>query len=166
MTNKRIIGLVVIVLLVIIGYYYWRTTSQSTALGSGEVTSSDGDLSSSAKSKMDSGAVNLDGRPSSSGYSDSGYSSAPKAPAAQPAPIATPISTPAAAPANNLPTEDTLNTNAPNGMAFGGSGIFQWYRQGNLTWRINTKSGSMCVAFATMDEWAKPLVYTHGCGNA
>jgi len=75
--------------------------------------------------------------------------------------VPSPTSTPAA-----LPVSDTVAPNPPNGLAFGGTGKFQWYRQGNLTWRVNTASGSTCIAFATMEEWQKPLVYRHGCGNA
>ena len=65
-----------------------------------------------------------------------------------------------------LPVSDTVSPNPPNGLAFGGTGKFQWYRQGNLTWRINTESGSSCIAFATIEEWRKPIVSTHGCGNS
>lgn len=108
-----------------------------------------------------------------------------KAPAPAPAPAAAPIATPstvsaattptaavtptpaatvpATATPSSAPTNDTLERNAPSGMAFGGSGRFQWYRQGNLTWRIDTRSGSTCVDFATMDEWQKPIVYSNGC---
>jgi hypothetical protein len=60
---------------------------------------------------------------------------------------------------------DTLQPNAPNGMAFGGRGVYQWYREGNLTWRLNTETGASCVAYATMDEWRKPLVLRNGCGG-
>ena len=84
---------------------------------------------------------------------------------AQPA-VAQPYQNVSEPTSGDLPTVDTLSPNAPAGMAFGGSGKFQWYRQGNLTWRINTQSGSSCIAFATMDEWQKPIVYQHGCGNA
>ena len=84
---------------------------------------------------------------------------APIASAFPPTTVATP--TPSA-----LPVSDTVSPNPPNGLAFGGTGKFQWYRQGNLTWRVNTASGSTCIAFATMDEWQKPIVYSHGCGNA
>ena len=38
-----------------------------------------------------------------------------------------------------MPTSDSQSANAPNGMRFGGSGTYQWYRQGNLTWRIDTR---------------------------
>jgi hypothetical protein len=50
-------------------------------------------------------------------------------------------------------------------MKFGGGGVYQWYRQGNLTWRINTQTGASCIVYATMEEWRKPIVMQHGCGN-
>jgi hypothetical protein len=64
-----------------------------------------------------------------------------------------------------LPTSDSQSPNAPNGMRFGGSGNYQWYRQGNLTWRIDTASGRSCIIYATMEEWRKQIVYSHGCGR-
>ena len=63
------------------------------------------------------------------------------------------------------PMTDTATANAPNGMRFAGSGTYQWYRQGNLTWRINTASGQSCIVYATMDEWRKQIVMSHGCGR-
>ena len=60
---------------------------------------------------------------------------------------------------------DSLPPNAPNGAAFAGTGAYQWYRQGDLTWRVDTKSGASCVDYATIEEWSKPLVYSHGCGR-
>ena len=65
-----------------------------------------------------------------------------------------------------LPVSDTIAPNPPNGAVFTGSGKFQWYRQGNITWRVNSGNGAACVAFATMEEWQKQIVYTHGCGTA
>lgn len=61
--------------------------------------------------------------------------------------------------------QDTLQPIPPNGAAFAGRGEYQWYREGNLTWRLNTETGASCVAYATMAEWKKPLVFTHGCGR-
>jgi hypothetical protein len=60
---------------------------------------------------------------------------------------------------------DTISPNPPNGMVFSGSGHYQLYRQGNLTWRLNTDSGQSCVLFATDAEWKKPRVYRAGCGK-
>jgi hypothetical protein len=69
-----------------------------------------------------------------------------------------------AAPAN-LPATDSVPPNPTNGARFTGSGAYQWYRQGNLTWRVDTVSGGSCIAFATLEEWRKQIVYSHGCGR-
>jgi len=71
----------------------------------------------------------------------------------------------AAPPASNLPVSDTRTPNAPDGIRLSGSGGFQWYRQGNLTWRVNTQTGASCIIYATMEEWRKPIVLQHGCGR-
>jgi hypothetical protein len=60
---------------------------------------------------------------------------------------------------------DTISPNPPNGMVFSGTGKYQLYRQGNLTWRVNTESGQSCIIFATDEEWKKPKVYRAGCGR-
>jgi len=62
-----------------------------------------------------------------------------------------------------LPAADSIAPNPPNGMTFGGSGHFQLYRQGDLTWRLNTETGETCVLFATDEEWRKPKVFKAGC---
>ncbi len=46
-----------------------------------------------------------------------------------------------------------------------GTGKFELYRQGDLTWRLNTETGSTCILFATEKEWKKPLVYDNACIN-
>ncbi len=51
----------------------------------------------------------------------------------------------------------------PDGMRFGGNGAYQWYRQGNLTYRVDSRSGRSCIAYATMEEWRNPRVYRHAC---
>jgi hypothetical protein len=75
---------------------------------------------------------------------------------------------PAAAPSKAAagPVADTISPNPPNGMAFAGPGRFQVYRQGSLTWRLDTDTGQTCILFATNAEWRKPQVYRHGCGAA
>jgi len=62
-----------------------------------------------------------------------------------------------------LPVSDSIPRNPPAGMAFGGGGKYQWYRQGDITWRIDTVSGAACIDFATMDQWVRPIVYSRGC---
>ena len=92
------------------------------------------------------------------------------APAATPLPAAQPLAAGAytvgsgAAPAN-LPTADSVPPNPANGARFSGSGSYQWYRQGNLTWRVDTVNGRSCIDYATMEEWRKPIVTSHGCGR-
>ena len=61
------------------------------------------------------------------------------------------------------PAADSITPNPPNGETFGGSGHYQLYRQGDLTWRLNTDTGDTCVIFATDEEWHKPKVYKAGC---
>ncbi len=61
------------------------------------------------------------------------------------------------------PATDSIMPNPPNGETFGGSGHYQLYRQGDLTWRLNTDTGDTCVIFATDEEWHKPKVYKAGC---
>jgi hypothetical protein len=60
---------------------------------------------------------------------------------------------------------DTISANPPNGTVFAGRGKYQLYRQGDLTWRLNTETGQTCIIFATDDEWRKPRVYRAGCGT-
>lgn len=64
-----------------------------------------------------------------------------------------------------VPATDTISPNPPNGMTFSGSGRYQLYRQGNITWRLDTETGRSCVIFATDEEWRKPRVYRTGCGK-
>lgn len=103
------------------------------------------------------------------------------APAPVPAPVQAPIAAPApgAQPASspgtyttstgstpaNLPTRDSIAPNPPNEVRFSGSGNYQWYRQGNLTWRVDTVSGRSCIDYATLEEWRKQIVSSHGCGR-
>lgn len=68
--------------------------------------------------------------------------------------------------AGTVPASDTISPNPPNGMTFAGSGRYQLYRQGNITWRLDTETGRSCVIFATDDEWRKPRVYRAGCGKS
>ena len=73
---------------------------------------------------------------------------------------------PAAGSALTSPSADTILRNPPNGMAFSGSGKYQLYRQGDITWRLNTDTGNACILFATDAQWSRPEVYAHGCGPA
>ncbi|MBS1820622.1 MAG: hypothetical protein JST61_01395 [Acidobacteria bacterium] len=91
--------------------------------------------------------------------------------AAQPTAAASPSSTALITrsqqqpPAGTVPATDTISPNPPNGMTFAGSGRYQLYRQGNITWRLDTETGRSCIIFATDEEWRKPRVYRAGCGK-
>ena len=62
------------------------------------------------------------------------------------------------------PSADSNPRNPPNGMIFAGRGKYQLYRQGDITWRLNTDTGQACILFATDAEWGQPRVFQQGCG--
>jgi hypothetical protein len=66
----------------------------------------------------------------------------------------------------SAPATDSQSPDAPNGARFAGTGRYQVYRQGNLTYRFNTDTGQSCVLYATKEEWQRPEVYRHGCGSS
>jgi len=94
-------------------------------------------------------------------------SSTPGSGAPQPSPISAPggltARQPVLGPGEPPPAYDSLAPNPPNHVGFGGTGKYMWYRQGDLTWRVNSDTGAACIAFATMQQWARPLVYQNGC---
>ncbi|SEC48141.1 hypothetical protein [Terriglobus roseus] len=134
--GKRIFGIVVVLLALYLGYYaYQRHLATQAADGAIKID--------------DTGADTVKDDPT---------------PTAEQTPA--PAQKPRAA-IENRPTTatDSIQPNPPNGAAFTGTGKFQVYRQGNLTWRVNTETGANCILFATMEEWKKPVVYNHACGN-
>jgi hypothetical protein len=64
-----------------------------------------------------------------------------------------------------IPTAEPITRTPQNGIVPASGGKFQLYRQGDLTFRLNTESGQACVLFATQAQWSKTLVYEHGCSN-
>ena len=97
---------------------------------------------------------------------------APSAPS-----VAKIVQDPAAATADmvtsNLGSDDSSDDSGDNsnsgkastGMVFAGKGRYQLYRQGKITWRLNTDSGEACILFATEEEWHKQRVYENGCNS-
>ena len=175
--QKKILVFVVILVVVVVGWEIWTHNNAQTGLGSGEV------FDTGASKDTTESNTDMDGKPLGTVGPTPSRSDAPGTVNGEPvagSKITTndhPIDAlknridehidarPSPATPASLPTSDTIAPNPPNGLAFGGTGKFQWYRQGNLTWRVNTESGAACIAFATNDEWLKPIVYTHGCGN-
>jgi hypothetical protein len=88
----------------------------------------------------------------------------------QPQPAAAPQSTPptiaSSQPVAPIPASDSIPRNPPNGMLYAGGGKFQLYRQGDITWRLNTETGQACILFATEAQWSRTRVYQHGCANS
>ena len=187
---NRILIIVCIVALLLGGYLLYRQHTTGSAMGDGQVTENQ---SASEKSAMNSGATtsststDLDGQ-SIEAHPTPSRSDAPgtintepvapgastnQAPASQaPAPLAAqqgtlvgPNGRTVVGPGAAVPAGDSIAPNPPNGAVFTGTGKFQWYRQGNITWRVDSGSGSYCIAFATMEEWQKPIVYQNGCGT-
>ncbi len=68
-------------------------------------------------------------------------------------------------PAAGIPATDTQGPNAPNGMRFSGTGKYLLYRQGDITYRLDTDTGFSCIIYATDEQWKKPRVYHDGCGR-
>ena len=68
-------------------------------------------------------------------------------------------------PNGNAPATDSFPPSAPENIKFTGTGKYQLYRQGNITYRLNTDNGEECIMFATDEEWQKPRVWQHGCNR-
>jgi hypothetical protein len=63
-----------------------------------------------------------------------------------------------------LPASETMSRNPPDRTILAGTGRYELYRQGDITWRMDTATGQACVLFATEAMWRKSLIYEHGCG--
>jgi hypothetical protein len=144
MVRRIILGLVLVALIALcyLGYINWK---MKRSMLSGDVTSGPGEPLPSGTSLP--------------------------LPSASPTQRAGPVSRPNTAPeglpqAATYPATDSQGPESPEGARFAGSGRYQVYRQGNLTYRIDTSSGKTCVLYATEEEWRKPQVYQHGCGGS
>jgi len=174
---NRILIFVVAVIIVIGCFVLWKRSTAGTTFGGGEVTTRD---NGADQTKHDTSA-NIDG-PGEEVHPTPSRSDAPGTINTEPTGGATnnqpgaaqypparniePQATPVAGTGTMPPAYDTVNPNPPERVGFGGTGKFMWYRQGNLTWRVNSATGVACIAFATMEEWEKAIVYSHGCGNS
>jgi hypothetical protein len=152
--GRRVLIVVVLLILALFAYMRYHTYDAKRAGGSGDVFSVD---SPSGTSKADTVVL---GSPENSQPANA-------APATERAPVL-PDATTRPVAATDAPVgsgSDTISPNPPNGMTFSGTGRYQVYRQGNLTWRIDTNTGRSCILFATDEEWKKPKVYRAGCGR-
>jgi hypothetical protein len=155
---RRILLIVLLLVLAAFVYVGYKSYDAKRSEASGDVFSRD---SSPVRMKSDT-TVPANSEDKAPGQQTVVYPAAPTAQATQPL---SDNPTPAAAPSGTTaaPGTDSISPNPPNGMAFSGTGHYQLYRQGNLTWRVNTDTGQTCILFATDEEWKKPKVYRNGC---
>lgn len=146
---KKIVGLLALIALVVVGIAWYRHRARMRALSSGEVFVRD----------QPSGPAKPLPPPAQAPAENEIATTATPQPA-NPAPA--PATEPTPAP---LPSSDSIPRNPPNGLAFAGSGRFQLYRQGDITWRLNTQTGETCILFATDAQWRLHRVYQAGCGT-
>jgi uncharacterized iron-regulated membrane protein len=151
--------LVIVLLLILAGFAYvgYNSYDAKRAEASGDVFSKD---SPADRTKAETGvAANPEDK-----VSEQPTSVNPAAVPGEPTPSAPDATVQTGGSAGAAaPGADTIGPNPPNGMVFSGTGHYQLYRQGNLTWRLNTDTGQTCILFATDEEWKKAKVYRNGC---
>ncbi|GAA3762562.1 hypothetical protein [Terriglobus aquaticus] len=160
---KRIVAAFILLAVLAASYWAYQRHQLAARLRNGDVTTSevrdsDGDIAHATPSRSDTpGTINTEPVAAAKTRNASTQSAS-----------LSQLQSEATAAIDNVaaPATDTEAPNAPNGARFAGSGRFQIYRQGNLTWRVNTDDGSSCILFATDQEWRKPIVYNHGCPNS
>ena len=144
---KQIFWVLILVVVVIFGAIWFGHRLKAHALNSGKAVARN---QAADKSK-----------PQISATPPAGQKSQPAQSAA-----ASPSTTAPGNAALTPPTADSIRRDPPSGAVFAGKGKFQLYRQGDITWRLDTDSGTACILFATDAQWSKPQVYSHGCGPA
>jgi len=177
---KRIVVIIAVVAVAAIGvFWYWQRAKQR-ALGSGKVyvkTPAPGQSPDQTKDQSawsTAAAAGSATPPQSddasqtapvpaSAQSASKPSATVEKSAAHPMPSARPAVTQPRG-ALEVPASDTIPRNPPSGLIFAGSGKYQLYRQGDITWRLDTDNGRACIIFATDNQWSRVRVWDQGCG--
>ena len=192
---RRIFIIAVLVVLLIIGFVFvWNhvhssgsvfgdgtvahdssSSNDQSAMNSGTTTDLDGNAAHPTPSRSDDpGTINTE--PVGSSGSSSTSTSTPtmgtpmgSTGTTQPNPVSAPggltARQPVLGPGTPPPTSDSIAPNPPDRVAFGGTGKYMWYRQGDLTWRVDSNTGASCIAFATLQQWSRPIVYQNGCDS-
>lgn len=163
---KRILVIMVVVVVAAFFYFEYASYDAGRAAANGDVFSNDPPAS---KVKTDAGSSEEKAAPAAGEQTVVYPTAAPQA-ASTPAPAQTTTPDQVAQPGATrtkgvAPAADTISPNPPNGMVFSGSGKYQLYRQGNITWRLDTETGKSCILFATDEEWKKERVLRSGCGH-
>jgi hypothetical protein len=158
--GRRILTVVLLLILAIFAYVGYNSYDAKRAEANGDVFSRDASDSPSLKAKPDT--ENTANSESKAQPQQTVVNPAATPPQPTSDTTAPPDANPGPPAASAI---DTISPNPPNGMVFSGTGHYQLYRQGNLTWRVNTDTGQTCILFATDVEWKKPRVYRNGCKN-
>ncbi len=158
--TRRVIVIAVVLLAAVVLYLGYTTYDAKRAGANGDVYSPDSSEKAKGPAAMTSDAAETPAAkpvdPQSVVYPPAASGQTAQTPAAK---------TGGAEDAATIPPGDTISPNPPNGEVFAGKGRYQLYRQGNITWRLDTDTGRACVLFATDEEWRKPKVYRTGCGS-
>jgi hypothetical protein len=144
----RFLLIVAVVIAGVVGYVHW---SRNRAMNSGEVHVRQQPAETAKSAAPEGDSANQPAQ-------QTGQSSTPEVAQADQSPP------PAQSGVYTLPATETLSRNPPDRTILAGTGRFELYRQGDITWRMDTATGKACVLLATEAMWRKPLVYDHGCG--
>jgi hypothetical protein len=177
---KRIVAILLLVAGVALGIFWYVQRAKTRALNSGDVyvREQPGENPKPLPpSPPASAAAPAAPAPATPAPSPSASTTSPAAPAPKPSAAIIPSVTPAPVPATTrpatpspsrqatgkLPSLDSIPREAPSGALYAAAGKYQLYRQGDLTWRLNTDTGWACVIFATDTQWSKTRVWREGC---
>jgi hypothetical protein len=152
---KRIFTILMIVVVFILGLIWLTHRARTRASNSGK-----------AVVRNQAAGISSPGAPATPPAGQNSQPSAASPSAASPSVAVNSSAAPSAGSALTPPSADSISRNPPSGTIFAGKGKFQIYRQGDITWRLDTDSGAACILFATDAQWRNPLVYSHGCGPA
>ena len=150
---QRIFRLLLVASAIIVGGLWFVHWSNTRALNSGQVHVRQQPVENAKSGTPQNGADQADSAANQSAMPQEVASNAGDQLRPQNEPIAT------------IPASESLSSHPPSGIVATGSGKFELYRQGDLTFRLNTETGDACVLFATETEWSKALVYEHGCNG-
>jgi hypothetical protein len=177
---RRIVAILLLVAGVALCIFWYVQRAKTRALNSGDVYVREQPGENPKPLPPSTSAPNAaPAAPETPAPSTSASTTSPSAPAPKPsaAAVATPAPAPTPAPAATkpavpstprqatakLPSPDSIPRDAPNGALYAAAGKYQLYRQGDLTWRLNTDTGWACVIFATDTQWSRPRVWREGC---
>jgi len=175
---RRIVAILLLVAGVALGIFWYVQRAKTRALNSGDVyvREQPGEnpkpLPPSTPAPTTAPATTTPAAPAASTTASTTSPSTPEpkpSAAAVATPAPTPATTKAAVPSTprqatvKLPSPDSIPRDAPNGALYAAAGKYQLYRQGDLTWRLNTDTGWACVIFATDTQWSRPRVWREGC---